>query len=81
MPKPSPVPAMARSFQGGLIEKLERTEHALIAREVGAMFRITVGSVYRLAKNCSIPSFRFGGSVLFDPQALARWMRNTVGAA
>jgi excisionase family DNA binding protein len=72
---------MAHSFQGGLIDKLERTDHALIAAEVAEIFRVTCGTVYRLARNHAIPSFRFGGAVLFDPQALARWMRSTVGTA
>jgi|HubBroStandDraft_6_1064221.scaffolds.fasta_scaffold629219_1 excisionase family DNA binding protein len=81
VPKPSPLPAIARSFSGGLIESLERCDHALIVSEVAQMFRVTCGTVYRLARNNSIPSFRFGGSVLFDPGSLARWMRNTVGAA
>lgn len=81
MRKSSPLPAMVRSFQGGLIENLERTDHALIVAEVAEIFRVTCGTIYRLAGKHAIPSFRFGGSILFDPQALARWIRTTGGVA
>ncbi len=81
VPKASPLPALARSFHGGLIDKLEHTDHALVASEVAELFRVTCGTVYRLARNHAIPSFRFGGSLLFDPGSLARWMRGTLGAA
>jgi excisionase family DNA binding protein len=80
MPK-SPLPCIASSFQGGLIEKLERGDRNLIVREVAEIFRVTPGTVYRLARKHAIPSFRFGGSVLFNPQKLAQWMRGAVGAA
>jgi excisionase family DNA binding protein len=81
VPKSSPLPSITRSFNGGLIESLERGTRALIALEVAELFRITPGCVYRLARKHAIPSFRFGGSLLFDPQALARWIRNTGDAA
>jgi excisionase family DNA binding protein len=80
MPRPSPLPTLASSFQGGLIEKLERSDHSLIVREVAEIFRVTPGTVYRLARKHVIPSFRFGGSLLFNPQKLAQWMRGAEGA-
>ena len=82
MPKTSSLQSKATSsLQGGLIHKLEHTDHALVVTEVAEIFRVTTWTVYRLAKRNAIPSFRFGGSVLFNPQALANWMRNTAGAA
>lgn len=75
VPKSSTLPAIVASFQGGLIDKLERADRNLIVREVAEIFRVTPGTVYRLARKHAIPSFRFGGTLLFNPQALARWMR------
>jgi excisionase family DNA binding protein len=71
MPKTSVLAAPAAS---GLVETLKQTNRALVVREVAEMFRVTCGTVYRLARNNAIPNFRFGGTVLFDPQALARWV-------
>lgn len=72
MPKSSPLPAVS----SGLIETLEHRDSALIAPEVAAILRVTPGTVYRLARKHVIPgSFRVGGSVLFNPQKLAQWMR------
>ena len=80
-PKSSPLPTIASSFQGGLIEKLERGDRNLKVREVAEILRVSTGTVDRLARKHATPSFRFGGSVLFNPQALARWMRGTAGVA
>ena len=63
------------------MDKLEHCERALTVSEVAELFRVGCGTVYRLARKHAIPSFRFGGSVLFDPGSLARWMRGTVGVA
>lgn len=76
MPKPSAL----LPVQGGLIEKLEHSDRNLIVPEVAEIFRVTPGTVYRLARKHAIPSFRFGGSVLFNPQKLAQWMRGPVDA-
>jgi excisionase family DNA binding protein len=66
--------------EGGLIDKLEHSDRNLIVREVADIFRVTPGTVYRLARKHAIPSFRFGGSLLFNPQKLAQWMRGAEGS-
>jgi excisionase family DNA binding protein len=81
MPKSSPLLAIASSFQGGIIKKLEHGDRNLIVREVAEIFRVTNGTVYRLARKHAIPSFKFGGTILFNPQRLAQWMRGTAGGA
>lgn len=64
------------TLHSGLIESLERGTRALLVREVADIFRVTPGTVYRLARKHIIPgSFRIGGTVLFNPQKLAQWMR------
>jgi excisionase family DNA binding protein len=80
MSRRSPSPTTVSSFQGGLIQKLEHGDRNLIVREVAEIFRVTPGTVYRLARKHAIPSFRFGGSLLFNPQKLAQWMRGAEGA-
>ena len=62
-------------IDSGILEKLERIDHPLIAPELAQMFRSSVQKVYRLARNNVIPSFRFGGSVLFDGAKVARRLR------
>lgn len=60
-----------------VFSKLERAQRPLLATEVAELFRSSLGKVYRLARANLIPSFRFGGSVLFDPKALADRLRGT----
>lgn len=76
MPK-SPRPL---ALESGLIEKLEQSHRALLVREVAELFRVTPGTVYRLSRQNVIPSFRFGGSLRFDPCKLSAWMRGMVTA-
>ncbi|MGA8504685.1 MAG: helix-turn-helix domain-containing protein [Candidatus Sulfotelmatobacter sp.] len=65
------------TIPSGFIAQLEQRNSALLAPEVARMLRLTPGTVYRLARQRAIPSFRVGGSLLFDPQRLAQWMRGT----
>jgi excisionase family DNA binding protein len=67
-------PVTLPTLHSGLITTLEQRTSALLAPEVAAILRITPGTVYRLARNHAIPSFRVGGSVLFNPQRLAQWI-------
>jgi excisionase family DNA binding protein len=71
VPKTSVLPAVPQSF----IENIEGGDRALLVPEVAVLLRITEGTVYRLARQHAIPSFRIGGSIRFDPLVLSRWMR------
>jgi excisionase family DNA binding protein len=76
LPRETLVRTSATPTHTGLIETLEFRDSALVVPEVAALLRITPGTVYRLAKKHVIPgSFRAGGTVLFNPQKLAQWMR------
>lgn len=80
--RPSPLSAIVRSFQGGLIEKLERCDRALRVREVAEILHVSIYTIYRLSRVHAIPGcLRVGGSIRFNPQALASWMREAGGAA
>jgi excisionase family DNA binding protein len=71
VPKTSVIPAVPQSF----IENIERGDQALLVPELAALLRVTPGTIYRLARQHAIPSFRIGGSIRFDPLVLSRWMR------
>ena len=58
-----------------LSERAKRFTRALSAHEVADLLNISRVSVLRLAKQGSIPSFRVGNLVRFDPRALHDWLR------
>lgn len=60
---------------GSLPEQIERTRHALNARQVAEFLAISPITVYKLAKGGKLPSLRIGGAVRFDPRAVAQWLR------
>ena len=81
MPRPSVLPNLAHSFKGGVISTVERCERALVVPEVAAIFRVSPGTIYKLARRHAIPSFKLGGSIRFDPIVLSQWMRGLTGGA
>jgi excisionase family DNA binding protein len=48
---------------------------ALTVSEVAGILSVSERQVYKLAASNRIPSFRIGGSVRFDPAAIADWLR------
>jgi len=81
VPRPSVPPNLARSFQGGIISTVERCERALVVPEVAELFRVTPGTIYKLARRHAIPCFKLGGSIRFDPVVLSQWMRGLVNSS
>ena len=45
--------------------------------DMAALLNISERQVYKLAADGSLPCFRIGGSVRFDPSAMAAWLRST----
>jgi len=58
-----------------LIETLRSRTRALKVAEVAELFGVTPQHIYRMAANGSIPSFRISGSVRFDPDEMAAWLK------
>jgi excisionase family DNA binding protein len=58
-----------------LIETLRSRTGALKVAEVAELFGVTPQHIYRMAANGSIPSFRISGSVRFDPDEMAAWLK------
>jgi predicted DNA-binding transcriptional regulator AlpA len=59
-----------------LIEYLEQLTRALDANEVSELFGINKDTVYRFAAEETLPSFRLGSVLRFDPKALAQCLRD-----
>jgi excisionase family DNA binding protein len=64
-----------------LAESLEKRATALTVCDVAALLNVSERQVYKLASAGSIPSFRIGGSVRFDPASFAGWLRQRITGA
>jgi excisionase family DNA binding protein len=69
--KPEDEAGLGRS----LPEQLEKTTHALTAKNLAQLLQVSEITIYKLAKAHKLPSFRIGTAVRFDPRAIARWLR------
>lgn len=58
-----------------LIEQLEARTVAMKVSELCELLGVDDKHVYRMAARGTLPSFRVGGSVRFDPQEIANWLR------
>ena len=58
-----------------LVEKLESRNGAMKVSELCELLGVDDKHIYRMAARGSLPSFRVGGSVRFDPQEIANWLR------
>jgi excisionase family DNA binding protein len=58
-----------------LVESLEKRGHALKVSEVADLFQVSPMTIYRAAKDGSLPSFKIGSSLRFDPKAVISWLK------
>ena len=58
-----------------VLETLEARECAMKASELAKLLGVTRQQIYKLAAARTIPSFRVGASVRFDPSQVADWLR------
>lgn len=56
-------------------DKIEAIDHPLKAPDLACLLNFPLQRIYKMARDCQIPSFRFGTAVRFDPQAVADWLR------
>ena len=66
---------MDHKASSAIIESIEKSPRALTVHEVAEFFSVSDMTIYRLATTGSIPSFRIGNSIRFDPKAVAGWLR------
>ena len=58
-----------------LIEILEGLKEALDVHQMAELLSVSKRHIYELAADGSLPSFRVGKAVRFDPQDIADWLR------
>jgi excisionase family DNA binding protein len=57
-----------------LASRINAIQHALTAEELAEMLGVSRLTILRRAKRGTIPSFRVGSCVRFDPSNIARWL-------
>jgi len=58
-----------------LVDRIERTDHALTALELSKLLNMSKVTIFKHAAAGRIPSFRIGTSVRFCPKRVADWLR------
>jgi len=56
-----------------LRDRIVAFDRAMTTEEVAALFSMDKDTIYKQARRKTIPSFRIGTSVRFDPKKLAEW--------
>jgi excisionase family DNA binding protein len=64
-----------RTDWSSLADQIEKTGHALTAKELAVLLAVSRITIFKHAKAGRIPSFRIGTCVRFDPRAVAQWLR------
>lgn len=58
-----------------LIEELESRRGGIKVADLACILGVDDKHIYRMAARGLLPSFRVGGAVRFDPQEIAKWLR------
>jgi excisionase family DNA binding protein len=58
-----------------IADSIEQIERCLTAAELSWLLNVHKLTIYRLAKAGTLPSFRMGTCVRFEPKAVASWLR------
>ena len=62
-----------------LVENLGKHQRALKVSEVADLLQVSPMTIYRAAKDGSLPSFKVGSSLRFDPKAIITWLKRQMG--
>lgn len=65
----------------GLADSLHGRSRALTVSDVATLLSVSERQVYKLAAEHRIPCFKIGGSIRFDPVAIAAWLRQKMAPA
>jgi excisionase family DNA binding protein len=57
-----------------LASRIKAIHHAMTAEELAGLLRVSRLTILRRAKRGTIPSFRVGSCVRFDPANISRWL-------
>jgi len=58
-----------------IAEQIEQRDGALTAEDLAQILNLPKVTVYKHARNGTIPCFRIGAVVRFDPHQVAAWLR------
>jgi excisionase family DNA binding protein len=67
------VPVAAEPLS--LVDRLKTFDRAMTADDLAALLNVSRLTIIRKAKKGTIPSFRVGTCVRFDPKAIAFWLK------
>ncbi|MGD0938998.1 MAG: helix-turn-helix domain-containing protein [Terracidiphilus sp.] len=56
-------------------EKVESIDHAITVSELSALLHLGKTAIYDMARRAALPHYRISGSLRFDPQTIAEWLR------
>ena len=57
-----------------LASRINAIHHAMTAEELAKLLKVSRLTILRRAKRGTIPSFRIGSCVRFDPANITRWL-------
>jgi excisionase family DNA binding protein len=57
-----------------LASRIKAIHHAMTAEELADLLKVSRLTILRRAKRGTIPSFRVGSCVRFDPANISRWL-------
>jgi excisionase family DNA binding protein len=57
-----------------LASRIKATHHAMTAEEFADLLKVSRLTILRRAKRGTIPSFRVGSCVRFDPANVSKWL-------
>jgi len=63
------------SASASLCEQIENFDRALTAPQLAKLLAVDRATVYRAAQAGTLPCFRIGSAVRFEPRAVARALR------
>ena len=66
---------MRKEAPSVLVENLEKRNCALKVSEVADLLQVSPMTIYRAAKDGSLPSFKVGSSLRFDPKVIIAWLK------
>ena len=69
------MPSLVHQSNLSIADQIDAMDHALTVKELAPLLSLSFTTLYNRAREGSIPSYRIGGSVRFDPHIIAGWLR------
>lgn len=73
LPRKNPI-RVRQASPATCVDALLRSQRLLRAKEVSGLLAVSPQQVYALVDRGSIPCYRIGGSIRFDPSEIANWL-------